>query len=305
MKNSWVGKIALLVILLSLAGLASAQELEPRAYSPSPAGTSFLVIAFSRATGNVTFDPTIPVTNVHGAFNAPLVGIGHTFGLFGRQSLVTASLPYVYGTISGDVGEKSGSITRSGLADLGMKFSINLHGCPSQTPAEFAATPHNSFIVAASLTVDAPTGQYSSTKLINLGTNRWTFRPEIGFSYPFKKFDFDTYLASSFFTENSQYYPGTSTRGEDALNSIQAHASYTFRRALWLAIDSTWYGGGAVHTNGGPGTNLQSNSRLGATLSLPLGRHQSAKVSYSSGVTARTGSNFRTLAVAWQYVWLH
>jgi len=44
---------------------------------------------------------------------------------------------------------------------------------------------------------------------------------------------------------------------------------------------------------------------LGATLSLPLGRHQSAKVSYSSGVTARTGSNFRTLAVAWQYVWLH
>ena len=35
-----------------------------------------------------------------------------------------------------------------------------------------------------SLTVNAPTGQYDGTKLINVGTNRWAFKPEVGLSHP-------------------------------------------------------------------------------------------------------------------------
>jgi len=86
------------------------------------------------------------------------------------------------------------------------------------------------------------------------------------------------------------------------LGSIQAHLSYTVRRGLWVAFDCTWYGGGAVHLNHGPGMSRQSSSRVGGTVSFPVGKVQSIKVAYSSGVTARAGSSFNTLSVGWQYV---
>jgi Putative MetA-pathway of phenol degradation len=268
-------------------------------------GVTFLGLGVQQSTGGVTFDPTIPITDVHARIYANGIGVGHTFGLFGRESLFVASLPYAFGKITGSVGTESGEVDRSGLADMRMRFSINLHGCPAQTPREFATSPHKSLIVATRLDVEPPTGQYGSTKLINLGTNRWSFQPEIGASLPVRKFDFDLYLASWFFTENKQYYPGTNTHSENPLGSVQAHVSYTFRPSLWLAVDGTWYGGGAAHNNGGPPMERQNSTRVGSTLSIPLVKRQSAKISYSSGVTQLTGSNFTSFGVAWQYVWLH
>lgn len=294
---------ARMAVIVVIACSAWAQELEPRAYSPSPVGTGFLVFGFARSSGGVTLDPTIPVTNVSATFYSPVVGLGQTFGLFGRQSLITAALPYAWGKVSGEVGEQTGSITRSGIANTKLRLSVNLHGVPAMNPKQFAATPHQDIIVAVSLTVDAPSGQYNNTKLINLGTNRWAFKPELGFSYPFRKFYFDVYAGASLFTDNKSFYPGTSIRSQDTLSAIQAHVSYAIRPRLWAAFDATWYGGGAVRLNGGPSSERQSNSRLGATLSLPIAKQQSVKVSYSSGVSARVGSNFRTLAVSWQYVW--
>jgi hypothetical protein len=44
----------------------------------------------------------------------------------------------------------------------------------------------------------------------------------------------------------------------------------------------------------------QANSRLGVTLSLPVSRRQSLKISYSDGIAARVGGKFRTLSVGWQ-----
>src|SRR5439155_18651275 len=95
---------------------ASAQELEPRAYSPSPVGTTFLIVAFGRSNGNITFDPSVPIEDVHANLYSTALGLGHTFGLFRRQALVTAVLPYVWGDIFGRVGERRGSIIGSGIA---------------------------------------------------------------------------------------------------------------------------------------------------------------------------------------------
>jgi hypothetical protein len=46
-----------------------------------------------------------------------------------------------------------------------------------------------------------------------------------------------------------------------------------------------------------------SNSRAGMILSLPVNRRQSIKLSASSGVTTRAGTNFKTVGIAWQYRW--
>lgn len=293
------------VALCMLIAPLTAQELEPRAYSASPTGANFVVVGFARSSGGVVLDPSLPVTDVHADIYSPVFGLGRTFGLFGRQALVTAALPYAFGSISGKVGPQlqQASITRSGLADLRAKFSINLRGSPALSPREFAQANHHAVIVGASLSIQAPTGQYGSTKLINLGTNRWALRPEMGVSYPWKKFYFDLYAGAWFFTENDSFFPGNSLRQQDPLPSLQAHISYTLHPKLWLAFDGTWYTGGATIVNNGPPGERQNNSRLGVTLSLPVNKHQSVKIAFSDGVTARVGTNFNTVSVTWQFLW--
>ena len=281
------------------------QDLEPRSYSASPVGTSFAGVGFGRSSGDISFDPTVPITNASATLYSPALGLGQTFGVLGRQALLTVSLPYAWGNASGDVGNGEQSIYRSGLGDVKARFSINLRGSPALTPREFAKRTHRSFIVGTSLTFTAPTGQYSGEKLINLGTNRWSFKPEVGVSYPVKKLDLDLYAGAWFFMENGNFYPGQVTRSQDPLTAIQAHASYTVRRSLWMAFDATWYGGGAGSVGNGPPTLRQSNSRAGGTVSLPLAKGQSIKFAYSSGVTGNVGAKFTTIGVGWQYVWFN
>src|SRR5204862_1912574 len=107
-----------------------------------------------------------------------------------------------------------------------------------------------------------------------------------------------------FYTSNSHFYPSGSVRTQDPVLTIQAHATYTFRPRWWLAADATWYRGGSVRIDDGEASTSMNNSRLGVTASFPVGKRYSAKVAYGSGVVARTGTDFSTVAVAWQVLWL-
>jgi len=295
--------VLLCTLILAFVLSVSAQDLEPRSYSPSPVGATFLLLGFDRSTGDVGTDASSPIANVHAHINIPIVGLGHTFGLLGRQALVTAALPYAWGEVTGQVGEQQGRITRSGLADVRSKLSVNLYGSPARTPAEFARANTRTVIIGTSLTVLVPTGQYNPAKLVNLGTNRWAFKPEIGISYPVKNLNFDLYGGVVLFRENSQFFPGTNTRSQDPLETLQAHISYTVRPHLWVALDGTWYAGGSTHLNSGPALNRLNNTRAGGTISLPLIKNQSLKVTYAAGTSARAGANFNSLTVFWQVLW--
>ena len=295
----------IIAVLLVVVASGRTQDLEPRAYSASPVGVNFVVIAYGYSSGSVLFDPTLPLSNVKASLNIPNFGYGRTFGLFGRQALVTAVLPYVWGNISGQVFEQSRSIQRSGLADIRVKLSTNLRGNPARTPAEFARLRKRPLIVGTSITVSAPSGQYAPAKLVNIGTNRWAFKPEVGVSWPvMKRLYLDLYAGISLFTHNTDFFPGNKLRQQGPVTSVQGHVSYTFRSRLWAAADMTWYRGGAVSVDHGTPTGEQNNSRAGMTLSLPLTAQQSLKLAYSTGTTARIGSNFRSVTVAWQYSWL-
>lgn len=293
------------VAVLMLTSNVAAQELEPRAYSASPVGTTFVVLAFGRSDGAIGFDPSIPVTDVHAEIFSPVLGLGRTFGIAGRQALATAVLPYAFGEVSGAVGPQlqPANITRSGLGDFRAKLSINLHGSPALTREQFMRERRRTYLLGTSVIIQAPTGQYDPTKLINLGTNRWAVKPELGFSYPVRKFYLDVYGGAWMFTENASFFPGQNTRQQDPLFTVQAHVSYNVRTHLWLALDGTWYEGAGAHLNHGPETGRQNNSRLGLTCSLPLYKNQSLKIAYSNGVSSRTGSNFSIVSVSWQLLW--
>jgi len=302
-RTGWrTAGLALLCAVLATAG-AGAQELEPRAYASAPVGANFLVGLYSHSTGNVVFDPTLPVTDVHAVVQGLVIAAGHSFSMFGDQALVTATLPAAWAHVTGNVQEQRAEVNRSGLADTRFKLSVNFRGNPAMSPREFASAPRRT-IVGASVAVTAPSGQYYDTKLINLGTNRWSVKPEVGISVPKGHWYVDGYVGAYFYATNSDFYPDGRTRTQDPLLAIQLHGSYTFRPRLWLAVDGTWYHGGSAQVDAGPPSTSMNNSRIGATLSVPVAGRYSVKVAYANGVVARTGTDFSTVAIAWQALWL-
>ena len=295
-------RVAGVVCCAWCANAAWSQELEPRAYSPAPVGVNFLLLAGSRSTGEVLTDPSVPLQDVEAKLNAGIAGYGRTFGILGHQASMVLAVPYIWGDISGNVFEEARSVTRSGIGDTRIRLSVNLIGGEALTPKEFRnRTPKTT--LGASLNISAPTGQYDPDKLINLGTNRWAFKPEIGLTIPHDRWMFDLFAGVWLFTDNPDFFGGVH-REQDPMPTLQGHVSYTFRPSLWLALDSTYYFGGETSANGVPAGDRKENSRVGLTLSLPAGKKQSLKFNYSRGATARLGSNFTTFGIGWQYTWL-
>ena len=295
---------AFLAWTLGCPGPAAAQELEPRAYSASPVGANFASVAYLNSWGSVLFDPTVPITDTHASLNAVTLGYGRTFGLGGVQALATVGLPYAWGSFSGKVVGADSSVTRSGVGDMRAKLSVNLIGSPALSPVDFARATPRSVVAGASLTISAPTGQNYPKKLINIGANRWGFKPEIGASYNWRRRWYaDLYGGVWFFSANPSAYPGTARRQQDPLTSLQAHVSYTLAKRSWVALDGTWFWGGDSHTNGGPGVARMDNKRIGAVVAIGLTARQSIKVTYSDGASTRVGDDFGTAGFAYQLLW--
>jgi len=290
--------------LVCTAATAMAQDLEPRAYAAAPVGANFIVVAGGHSTGGVLTDPSLPVEDVEATVNAATLGAGTTFSLFGRTALVVAAFPYAVAHAAGRVEETTASISRSGLVDPRLKLSVNLVGGRALRPEEFVKTKRPT-IVGVSLSVAPPLGQYDPSKLINLGANRWSFKPEVGISRLINNWTVDGYAGVLLFTTNDQFYTGSSIRTQDPIFALQGHVSYTFKPRLWLAFDGTWYSGGTTSINGVDKQDLIRNSRFGATASFPLFRQQSLKFAFSRGATTRVGANFTTASVAWQFSWLN
>jgi hypothetical protein len=304
MGSPTIAFVAALAVLCA-AHTAAAQDLEPRAYAASPTGLNFLVAGFGRSAGGVVVDPTLPVEDVEATVDAFTVGAGTTFNLFGRTALVIGAAGYVSAKATGRVGEEAREVTRSGLADPRFKLSVNLLGGRALTAPEFARAGGRPTIVGVSLTVAPPLGKYESVKLINLGSNRWSFKPEVGVSRLIRqKWTVDGYGGVWMFTRNADFYPGAAVRTQQPVLTLQAHVSYTFKPRLWVAVDGTWYSGGTTSIDGIEKADLQRNSRLGLTASLPLTRQQSLKIAGSTGATTRIGADFQTVGVAWQLSWL-
>jgi hypothetical protein len=290
------------------SSLCCAQDLSPRAYIITPIHSNAVVLTYSFYDGSVLFNGTLPITNSVGRINVPVFSYFHTMNLFGRSASFTGSLPYGIGTFQGDVVGMHAVAYRSGLLDSTFRFSVNLKGGPAMNVQQFQKWRQN-VIVGASLKLVVPTGQYDPAKLINYGSNRWTFKPELGLSWRHGHWVVDAYGGGWFFTTNYAYFSNNAAspnvQSEAAIVEAETHFSYDVKPRLWASIDGNFWYGGRTSLNGVENAStLQATSRIGATCSIPLNKHQSVKFSYSDGDYARFGGNFNNVSVAWQYSWL-
>jgi hypothetical protein len=298
------------VLGLCATGLLSAQDLAPRAYIITPLQANAITFSYSYYSGNVLLDGTAPITGASASTSIPIVTVYHSLNFFSRSANVLVGLPYGLGNFRGTIQGAEKDAYRSGLMDAVFRFSVNLKGGPAMTAEEMRKWKEKT-LIGVSLKVLAPTGQYDPTKLVNLGQNRWAFKPELGYSHRRGHWVLDAYGAVWFYTTNPEFfsdnafYSGMRNQAESPVAAFEGHLSYDIKPRLWVSLDGNfWHGGEVSHNGAAQPKTIQNNSRIGATVSVPLNNHQSLKFSYNNGAYINYGGNYQNVSVAWQYSWI-
>ena len=278
-----------------------AQELEPRAYSNAPIGMNFLLVGYQYSRGALIFDPSLPITDADARVNNGLFGYVRAVDVAGKSAKVGIKIPYA--VLSGD-GYVSGVYrTReaNGIADPSFYFSANLLGAPALNTEEFRNYKQET-IVGLTFKLTPPLGAYEPNKLINLGTNRWSSESQVGVSRVFGRWTLEGMAALFLYSDNDNFDSGK-TRHQDPIYSVQANVVYSFKNDMWASIGTDYYFGGKTSVDGVPNNDALDNIRSGFTLALPVDKNHSFKIFGSTGVSTRTGTDYDSIGIVWQYRW--
>jgi len=292
-----------LLALLVVAGAApaAAQNLDPRSFVNTPVGINFVSVGYGYSTGNVLFDAAVALDNADLTIQGPSGGYARALDLWGLSGKADGALGWACADGTADFNGAPVSRHVCGLSDPTAHISVNFIGAPALTMRQYPKYKQN-ILVGAGFRVTAPLGQYDPTKLVNIGTNRWSFKPELGVSKQAGRLTLEFLGTVTFFTTNTDFLGGRE-QSQAPLFSGQVNVIYTFRSGIWGGVGGLIYAGGATSTDGGPTTTPQENTRAGAVLVFPIGKHNSLKAYYSAGVSTRTGTDFNTIVVTWIHLW--
>jgi hypothetical protein len=277
------------------------QELEPRTYANTPVNMNFLAVGYGHSSGNVLLDPSLPIEDLDADTNYAFIRYTRSLGLFGNTAKVKALLPYAWGRWEGQVEGAPGERKASGLGDAVLGLDVSLMGAPALTTDKFSKFRQKT-IVGASVRVVAPTGDYDNTKIINIGSNRWAFKGELGASRQLGKWTLELAGALLAFTDNTDYVNGL-TLSQDPFYVVKTHAIYTFKPGFWLGLGVGYGEGGRTNINGVKRDTYQRNWRFGSVLSYPIDEHHGLNFVYVTGIRNGRGGDFDSFAVAYQYAW--
>jgi len=282
-----IGAWLYLITSALLPTLSDAQEIEARTYSNAPVGINFISAGVVQAkAGNYTL-------------TSEVMGLTHIFDAGGQSGKLTLVLPYGQLTGSSTVGGRTVNASTEGLSDPLIKAAINLYGAPALTLDQFKSYQQD-LIIGVSLAASVPWGKYDDNQLINVGANRWFIQPGLGVSKALGPWRFELAGAGIFYTSNTNFMGGNSL-SQNPVYSTQTHAIYYFQNTAWISVDATYFTGGQPYLNGNPISSSQENWRFGSTMSYPVNKHNSIRLSASSGAYSRTNNSYDLFGVSWQY----
>jgi hypothetical protein len=293
--------VCVALAMLPFCDSAYAQFTEAHHFDNTPVGTNQLELAYAYARSNASIDTSLIVTGALFNLNQGTLTYTRYFGFVHRIAWVEASVPIadLSGSVSGT--RVQGSIT--GTGDSSYTLTTLLKGGPALTVAQFADYKPTT-TVGLSLNISAPTGQYNPNKLLNLGSDRWSFKPEIALSHPFgaeQRWQGDLYAHAYFFTDNTSYH-GVEILRQDPLPGIEGHISYSIHK-LWASFDTLYSFRGATFVNSVDQQNAQRNFTLGCETNLSLNSRNSLVFQFSKALVHHNGPDFAGFAVKYTYTW--
>ena len=298
--------VASLFILIWTASSCVSQELAPRRWSSLPIGVNFAAAGYASTGAEIAFDPVLRIDNATLDLDTYPVRYIRTFDFAGKQARFDWTQAYQNASWKGLLNGQPASVTRSGWSDMSLRFAVNLIGSPPLSAKEFAKYQkeiEGETIVGVGLIVQLPTGSYLEDKLLNLGTNRVTFRPQLGVVKRQGKWSTETTVSSWIYTHNTDFFGGNILE-QDPLYTVQGHVDYTVRPGLWLG-GGLGYGAGARSTiNDVLKDDRKENLAWIATFAYPISPKTGLKVSYVGIESlANVGADSQSVAVAMSVLW--
>jgi hypothetical protein len=300
--------VALAVALLAfLIGFANAQDVEPRRWSHIPKGSNFVGGGYAYSRGDVLFDPVLEIENVEVELHTAVFSYIHSFEFLERSARIDFVQGYRDARWEGLLSGAPASAVRQGFTDTLLRFSVNLLGAPPLEREEFAAyrksVTGGETIVGAGLAVQLPTGNYLEDRLLNIGSNRFTFRPQLGVVHNRGKWSMEFTGSAWLFTDNDNFFGGSELQ-TSPLFTAQGHLVYTFRPGLWIGAGAA-YGIGAQSTlNGSEGDDKKGNFAWGISAGYPITSSFGFKVGYFSLRTQEpVGGDVDVLSAGFSFMW--
>jgi len=293
-------------LVLALPLIGRAQELEPRRWTHLPMAANFVGVGYAYTEANILFDPVLRIEDAEMTLHTWAFKYIRTFELFQKSARIDFTQGFQEGRWKGLVDGAPRSIERSGLSDSLVRFAVNLYGAPPLKGKEFAAYRKKAeveTIVGAALVVHLPTGDYMDDKLINLGTNRFTFRPQLGVVHNRGKWSMELTGAVWLYTDNDDFYNGNKLE-QDPLYTIQTHLVYTFSPGLWAAAGAGYGYGGQSTLNGEEKNDRRGNLAGALGFGFPITRRLGVKVAYLGTRTQEAvGQDNDSIVVSFAVLW--
>ncbi len=294
-------RLLMAIVFLCVATTAFGQDLEPRSFSQAPVGMSFAVVALGYAEGDMFFDQATTLEDVTGEITSVAAAYVRTLDIFGASAKVSAAVPVLWGDWEGRYQGERASASRRGVADPQFELSVNFVGAPAMKMSELRGYAQK-WIAGASMKVSVPVGQYYPEKLINLGANRWAFRPRLGVSRKAGPLTLEAMGSVWLYADNTDFFGGTLLE-QEPLWAMQFNGVYQLPSRIWFGLGAGLSRGGQVMANGVKSDTYRKSTRWAAIVSVPLGPWHGVKLIYINGLRTRVGSDLDQISLAWSMHW--
>lgn len=288
------------ILFCCIGFISIAQDLEPRAYANVPRGTNVIAVVYAFSSGDVLTDPSLPLKDFNIKAHSIGAGYVHTFALAKKLARIQIIVPFALLSGGATFNGRDTSGVRNGFGDARIRVGINLFGSPALDKKDFRKYQQK-MIVGTSIVISVPTGLYYKDKRINLGSNRWALKPEVGVSKRFKRFYAEAYTGVWFYTNNDEFLTSKNLKQQPVV-SLQAHVSYYFKNQMWIGVNGNWFNGGKTLVDGVSTGDLQDNFRIGATWSVPFAKKHAIKFQFHVGAFTNTGYDYNLYSIGYQYI---
>jgi hypothetical protein len=265
-------------------------------------GLNQLSLGYGFVRANASLDTSLIIEGAKLNLNTGLLDYTRGVNFFHRFAWVEASVPLagLNGAVTGTIVQ--GSVT--GAGDSSFEFGTLLKGGPALSPQEFPTyEPKTTF--GLSVTITAPTGSYNADKVLNLGSDRWSFKPEVAVSHPFGQnhnWEVDGYANVYFFTDNTSYH-GREILRQEPLTGFEGHLSYSFSSNVWASIDTRYAFRGDTHVDGVDQHSSQQNATVGSEVSVSLSPRHSLLFLFAKAVLYKNAPASTGFTIKYIYMW--
>lgn len=295
--RSTTGAFLLALASLLILRVASAQDLEPRRWTPLPPGLNVVGAGYIRSDGDVAFDPVLNVQDATVDGDTLILSYVRSFDFGGKRVRLDALLPWADLRWEGLLDGAPAKVERTGLADPYLRLSVILAGTPADRSGP---PPETSTVIGAAVGIILPWGEHFEDKLLNLGQNRFVVRPQIGVLHARGLWSYELSVSTFLYEDNDDFFGGQELE-QDPLFATQAHVIRQFnKRGYWASLSAGYAWDGESTVNGVEKGDKKRIFLSAATFGMPIGRKQGLKFAYIRNRTnASTGNDIDSFAIAW------